>query len=64
MPEMPEKLYRFWLFSLRTVAAIVETFEPSPIDFLVGLYIRYKCYPFQVGLWGGIFLLAKENKKT
>jgi hypothetical protein len=45
------------------VAAAVAFIELCHIDFLGGLNIRYKHRPLLVGLWGGIFSLAKENQK-
>ncbi len=50
-------------FLNKTVAAAVANIELCHINFLGGLNIRYKHYPLQVGLWRGIFSLAKEKKK-
>jgi hypothetical protein len=38
-----------------------ELSQPSNIDFLGGLYIMYKRYPFQWGLRGGIFFFINQR---
>jgi hypothetical protein len=61
MPEIDDRKTStfFWRFFAENNSGVILIFLE------VYLYMRCKRYPFQVGLWRGIyFLLAKENKEN